>query len=217
MKPLSALKTLVLAGVVLTAAAAEAQSPRSTPAPAPAPAATPRPARTTPATATTVRPWNEQEYRLGPGDKLRVEVYRETQLSQSLQVRPDGKITLPLIGDVPAAGRTSIELRDSLATSLKEYVTNPVVTVIVQEATAAQVFIIGEVPSPGVQVMQGPLTILQALARAGGLKEFADERDIRILRKGNLGTLVIPFDYKEAIKGRLEPVHLQPGDTVVVP
>jgi polysaccharide biosynthesis/export protein len=216
MTSLSALKTLVLAGVVLTAATAEAQSPRSTPVPAPAPAA-PRPARTTPATATTVRPWTEQEYRLGPGDKLRVEVYRETQLSQSLQVRPDGKITLPLIGDVPAAGRTSIELRDSLATSLKEYVTNPVVTVIVQEATAAQVFVIGEVPNPGVQVMQGPLTILQALARAGGLKEFADERDIRILRKGNLSTLVIPFDYKEAIKGRLEPVHLQPGDTVVVP
>jgi polysaccharide export outer membrane protein len=216
MKSLSALKTLVLAGVVLTAAAAEAQSPRSTPAPAPAPA-TPRPARTTPATATTVRPWNEQEYRLGPGDKIRIEVYREAQLSQSLQVRPDGRITLPLIGDVPAAGRTSIELRDSLAASLKEYVTNPVVTVIVQEATAAQVFIIGEVPSPGAQVMQGPLTVLQALARAGGLKEFADERDIRVLRKGNLGTLVIPFDYKEAIRGRLEPVQLQPGDTVVVP
>jgi polysaccharide biosynthesis/export protein len=218
MKSLSALKTLVLAGVVLTAAAAEAQSPRSTPVPAPAPApATPRPARTTTTTATTVRPWTEQEYRLGPGDKLRVEVYRETQLSQSLQVRPDGKITLPLIGDVAAAGRTSIELRDSLAASLKEYVTNPVVTVIVQDATAAQVFVIGEVPSPGAQVMQGPLTILQALARAGGLKEFADERDIRVLRKGNLGTVVIAFDYKEAIKGRLEPVQLQPGDTVVVP
>jgi polysaccharide export outer membrane protein len=214
-RSISISQTLVLAALVfIPAAAAEAQGPRSAPAPAVAPA---RPARTTAATTTTARPWNEQDYRLGPGDKLRVEVYREPQLSQSLQVRPDGKITLPLVGDIAATGRTSIELRDALTTSLKEYVTNPVVTVIVQEATAAQVFIIGEVPSPGVQVMQGPLTALQALAQAGGLKEFADQRDIRILRKGNLGTLTIPFDYKEAIRGRLEPVYLQPGDTVVVP
>ena len=215
-KSISILKTLVLAGLTVSAVAAEAQGPRSTPAPPPTAAS--RPARTTPsATITTTRPWNEQEYRLGPGDKLRIEVYREAQLSQSLQVRPDGKITLPLVGDIAATGRTSIELRDAVATALKEYVTNPVVTVIVQEATAAQVYIIGEVPNPGVQVLQGPLTALQALAQAGGLKEFADERDIRILRKGNLGTVTIPFDYKEAIRGRLEPVYLQPGDTVVVP
>ena len=216
MKPLSALKTLVLAAAVLTAAAAEAQSPRSTPVPAPAPA-TPRPARTTTATATTVRPWNEQEYRLGPGDKLRVEVYREPQLSQTLQVRPDGKITLPLIGDISAAGRTSIELRDALTTSLKEYVTNPVVTVIVQEATAAQIFVIGEVPTTGAQVMQGPVNVLQALAHAGGLKEFADGDNIRILRRNGSETVSIPFKYKDAIRGRIEPLYLQPGDTVVVP
>ncbi len=213
-KSISIPPTLVLAALVFIPPAAEAQAPRSGPATAVAPA---RPARTTPGVTTAARPWTEQEYRLGPGDKLRVEVYREPQLSQSLQVRPDGKITLPLVGDVAATGRTSIELRDALTTSLKEYVTNPDVTVIVQEATAAQVFIIGEVPSPGVQVMRGPLTALQALAQAGGLKEFADERDIRILRKGNLGLVTIPFDYKEAIRGRLEPVYLQPGDTVVVP
>jgi polysaccharide biosynthesis/export protein len=163
---ISILKTAVLAGLLLAPIAAAGQSPRSTPAPTPA-AGAPRPARTTTPSTTIGRPWNEQEYRLGPGDKLRVEVYREPQLSQSLQVRPDGKITLPLVGDVAATGRTSIELRDSLTTSLKEYVTNPVVTVIVQEATAAQIFIIGEVPNPGAQVMQGPLTALQALAQAG--------------------------------------------------
>jgi polysaccharide biosynthesis/export protein len=218
----SILKTVALAVLVLTPAAAAAQTPRSTPAPTPAPRSTPtttaasRPARTT-APATTVRPWNEQEYRLGAGDKLRVEVYGEAQLSQSLQVRPDGKITLPLVGDTVASGRTAIELRDAVTTSLKEYINNPVVTVIVVEATAAQVYIIGEVSAPGAQVMQGPMTVLQALAQAGGLKEFADRGDIRILRKGNLGTLTIPFNYKDAIKGRIEPVYLQPGDTVVVP
>jgi polysaccharide export outer membrane protein len=215
---ISILKTVALAALVLAPLAAEAQSPRSAPAPAPAPtSAATRPARTTASSVTTARPWNEQEYRLGAGDKLRVEVYGEAQLSQSLQVRPDGKITLPLVGDTAAAGRTAIELRDSVTTSLKEYITNPVVTVIVVEATAAQVYIIGEVATPGAQVMQGPMTVLQALAQAGGLREFADRDDIRILRKGNLGMLTLPFNYKDAIRGRIEPVYLQPGDTVVVP
>lgn len=223
MTPMSALKTLALAavaGLALSPAAA-AQSPRTAPVPAPVPT---RVAATTPAPApartaiTTARSWTEQEYRLGPGDKLRVEVYREPQLSQSLQVRPDGKITLPLIGDVAAAGTTSIELRDSLAASLKEYITNPVVTVIVTDALAAQVYVIGEVASPGAQVMQGPLTVLQALAQAGGLKEFANKSDIRVLRRTTSGrTTTLDFNYKDAIKGSIDPMALQPGDTVVVP
>ena len=167
--------------------------------------------RAPPRPPTTARPVERAGYRLGAGDKLRVEVYGESQLSQSLQVRPDGKITLPLVGDTAASGRTAIELRDSVTTSLKEYVTNPVVTVIVVEATAAQVYIIGEVATPGAQVMQGPMTVLQALAQAGGLKEFADRGDIRILRKGNLGTLTIPFNYKDAIRGRIEPVICSPA------
>ena len=205
MKWTSILETLVLAAVVAVPAIAEAQSKPTGAAP------------TAAAATANVRPWDKDEYRLGPGDKLRVEVYREVQLSQSLQVRPDGKITLPLIGDIAAAGRTSIELRDALTTSLKEYVTNPVVTVIVQEATAAQIFVIGEVPNTGAQVMQGPLTVLQALAHAGGLKEFADGDNIRILRRNGSETINIPFKYKDAIRGRVEPFYLQPGDTVVVP
>lgn len=218
------LKTLVLAGLVLAPLAAQAQGTRSatpaaprTAAPRPTAApATPTAARTTASAA--VRPWNEQEYRLGPGDKLRVEVYREEQLSQSLQVRPDGKITLPLIGDFTATGRTSMELRDSLAESLKEYVTNPVVTVIVVEATAAQIFVVGEVGTPGVQIMRGPLSVLQALAQAGGLKDFANTGDIRIFRKGSTGLQqTIDVDYKGMLRGKVEPVYLQPGDTLVVP
>ena len=189
-------------------------------APPPAPRSTPVATADAPraAAVTTTKSWTDEEYRLGAGDKLRVEVYREPQLSQSLQIRPDGKITLPLIGDVTAAGTTASELRESLTSSLKEFVTNPVVTVIVTDALAAQIYIIGEVANPGAQVMQGPMTALQAIAQAGGLKEFAKKGDIRILRKaGNGRTTTLPFNYKQAINGDIDPLPLQPGDTVVVP
>src|SRR5258705_9191183 len=97
----------------------------------------------------TAAPTFAEEYRLGAGDKLRIEVYKDAQLSQSVQIRPDGKITLPLVGDVEATNRTPIELRDAIAQSLKEYITNPTVTVIVVEALASQVFVMGEVSHPG--------------------------------------------------------------------
>ena len=157
------------------------------------------------------------DYRLGAGDKLRIEVYKDPQLSQSVQVRPDGKITLPLVGDIEATGRTPLELRDTITRSLKEYMTNPVVTVIVVEATAAMVYVMGEVNHPGTVNMQGgPLTVLQALAMAGGLKDFADEKNIKILRKSPTGVQTISFNYKDGIKGG-KPVYLLTGDTVVVP
>lgn len=158
-----------------------------------------------------------EEYRLGPGDKLRIEVYKDTQLSQSVQVRPDGKITLPLVGDVEATGRSPLELRDALTRALKEYMTNPVVTVIVVEAVAATAYVMGEVAHPGVVALQGPVTVLQALALAGGLKDFADTKNIRILRKGPAGVQAIAFNYKDALKGHGTQIYLKPGDTVVVP
>jgi polysaccharide export outer membrane protein len=197
------LTPIVIVGLALVPVAAAAQTRQS------------QPSRTD-ARATSVR-WTEEDYKLGAGDKLRVEVYKQDQLSQSLQIRPDGKITLPLVGDVPAAGKTSIELRDSLTESLKEYVTNPVVTVIVQEAVAAQVHIIGEVASPGSHVMTGSMTVLQALAKAGGLREFADKNNIRVLRVNGTRTDSIAFNYKRALRGETQPVYLQPGDTIVVP
>jgi polysaccharide export outer membrane protein len=158
-----------------------------------------------------------EEYRMTAGDKLRIEVYKDAQLSQSVQVRPDGKITLPLIGDIDAVGRTPIELRDSIRTMLKEYVTNPTVTVIVVEATTATAYVMGEVNHPGAVTLQGPLTVMQALALAGGLKDFADAKNIRILRKSIVGTQSITFNYKEALRSTRAPVYLQPGDTVIVP
>jgi len=164
-----------------------------------------------------VPPALTEEYKLGGGDKLRIEVYKDTQLSQSVQIRPDGKITMPLIGDLEASGQTPIELRDVIAKRLKEYVNNPVVTVIVVEATAAIAYITGEVNHPGSVALQGgPLTVLQALALAGGLKDFADAKNIRVLRRSSSGVQTITFNYKEAIHGA-PAVYLRPGDTVVVP
>jgi polysaccharide biosynthesis/export protein len=160
----------------------------------------------------------ERDYVIGAGDKLRIEVYKDEQLSQSLQVRPDGKITLPLIGDLEATGLAPIALRDVIAKRLKEFITNPVVTVIVVEASAATAYVVGEVNQPGAVTLQGgQLTVLQALALAGGLKDFANSKNIRILRKSITGTQTIDFNYKEAIRGMGQPVYLRSGDTVVVP
>ena len=159
-----------------------------------------------------------EEYRVGAGDKLRVEVYKDPQLSQSVQVRPDGKITLPLVGDLEATGRTPLELRDIIAKSLKEYITNPTVTVIVVEAVASQVYVMGEVTRPGPMQLHGPTTILQALAMAGGFKEFANTKDVRVLRPNASGKMeTLRFNYKDALNGDTKPFYLRPGDTVVVP
>ena len=157
------------------------------------------------------------DYRLGAGDKLRIEVYKDQQLSQSLQIRPDGKITMPLIGDIAAVGLTPLELRDRISASLKDYITNPVVTVIVVEALASNVYVMGEVNKPGPMPMTGPMTVLQALAMAGGFKDFANTKDIRILRRSTTGVETIRFNYREAVKGNLAPVYLRSGDTVIVP
>jgi polysaccharide export outer membrane protein len=161
------------------------------------------------------------DYRLAAGDKLRIEVYKDPQLSQSLQIRPDGKITLPLVGDVAAAGHTSLELRDAIGAALKEYITSPVVTVIVVEATpAAQlVYVTGEVNKPGSFTLSGgPLSVLQALALAGGFTDFANKKDIRVLRKGPAGMQTLKFNYKDALDdgNKREPLQLRAGDTVIV-
>jgi polysaccharide biosynthesis/export protein len=159
------------------------------------------------------------DYRLVAGDKLRIEVYKDAQLSQSLQIRPDGKVTLPLVGDVAAAGRTSVELRDAIGNALKDYITSPVVTVIVTETTPQVVYVMGEVNKPGALTLpNGQMSVLQALAMAGGFTDFANKKDIQILRKGASGMQRLKFNYKDALdeENKREPLQLQPGDTVVV-
>jgi polysaccharide biosynthesis/export protein len=157
------------------------------------------------------------EYRLGAGDKLRVEVYKDTQLSQSVQIRPDGKITMPLIGDMEATRLTPIELRDQIAAKLKEYITNPTVTVIVVEAESAHAYVMGEVAHPGAVALHGPVTIVQAIAMAGGFKEFANTKDVKILRPNGNNTQTLRFNYKDMLNGDAKPLMLRSGDTVIVP
>ena len=157
------------------------------------------------------------DYRLVPGDKLRIEVYKDPQISQTLQIRPDGKITVPLVGDVAAAGRTPVALRDSITTSLKEYITNPVVTVIVVEFEPQSVSVMGEVQRPGPVPIKGKLSVLEALAVAGGFKDFANTKNITIRRPTASGVQIIRFNYRDAVKGEGKPLYLQPGDIVIVP
>jgi len=200
----SMLATSVLLAV-LTAAPAPAQT-----------GGTPGPnlsARSAPANGSSTA----ADYRLVVGDKLRIEVYKDQQVSQSLQIRPDGKITLPLVGDIAAAGYTPSALQDSITNSLKEYMTNPVVTVIVVEAQPQTVSVIGEVNGPGTHVIKRQTSVIEALAMAGGFKDFAKTGSIIIQRPGPNGITSIKFNYKDAIKSEGKPMYVQPGDVIIVP
>lgn len=171
-----------------------------------------------PVSRTSVDASASADYKLVAGDKLRIEVYKEPQLSQSLQIRPDGKITLPLVGDVLAAGVTPRELTLTLTERLREFVMAPAVTVIVAETIPPVIYVMGEVTKPGALPITGPMTVVQALAVAGGFKDFANPKKIRILRKTSTGLVqTIDFDYREAITWPDRPVLLQAGDTVIVP
>jgi polysaccharide biosynthesis/export protein len=194
-----------------------AQPPSTGSAQAPAPSTNPADPNAQQAPPTPAPASLSPDYKMSRGDKLRVEVYKDAQLSQSLQIRPDGKITLPLLGDIPAAGRTPTELRDAITSALREYISNPVVTVMVVEATPATIYVMGEVNKPGTLNINGPISILQALAMAGGFRDFAHTKDIRILRKSSTGVRTLSFNYNEAIKGNGTPMLLEAGDTIIVP
>jgi len=163
-------------------------------------------------TATTAKAPVSADYKLVPGDKLRVEVYKDAQLSQNVQVRPDGKITLPLANDVVAAGRTPTELRDAIVTSLKTYIANPTVTVMVVETVPPVIYVTGEVNAAGPQQLVGKIDVIQAIATAKGLTDFANKKNITIRR----GSQLINFNYNDAVRGNAAPVYLQPGDTIIV-
>jgi polysaccharide export outer membrane protein len=197
---------IVAAGLSLAEDRAAAQS-----APLPATVAA-APAR---ATTTAASP----EYRIGTGDKLQINVYKEADLSPALQVRPDGRITMPLVGDLVAAGQTPMQLQRRLSESLKEFVANPVVTVMVTEVADRVVYVMGEVHTPGAVPLKGPMTVLQALAVAGGFKDFAKPGGIKVLRKvaGTDRVETIPFSYKDALRNDAAVFYLVEGDTVVVP
>lgn len=160
-------------------------------------------------------------YRVGPGDVLRISVWGQSDLSGNATVRPDGQITLALVGEVLAAERTPTEIQQEIARRLQRYVkTNPNVTVTVAQINSYRVYVMGRVNQAGEYTPDAPVTVLQALALARGLNEYADPNHIVIVRRDEGGTVRrIPFVYAQAVKcGRVEmDITLSTGDTVVVP
>lgn len=171
---------------------------------------------TTSQAARETRPFAPSEYRIGVEDVLEIAVWKEPQLSTTAPVRPDGKVTVPVAGEIAAAGKTPKELEAILAEKLATRIASPSVSVVVKEVNAARVFVLGEVAKPGAYPMRGSMTVVQALAVAGGMTEFADKGDIVILRRGGDGGQTrLNVDFGDALKGA--PIELVPGDTVVVP
>ena len=157
-------------------------------------------------------------YVIGPQDVIQVTVWKEAALSQSLTVRPDGMISLPLLGDVPASGLTPTLLSADLGSRLKKYINDPLVTVTVVTVNSKRVFLLGEVGHVGGMALTPDMTPLQAIAAAGGLSPYANAKHIYILRTDNGKQKKIFFDYKKAIKtGNEQGIVLVPGDTIVVP
>ncbi len=157
-------------------------------------------------------------YVIGPEDGLEVTVWKEPTLSGKFPVRPDGMISLSLLGDVQAAGLTPMQLSDRITQMLKKFIQDPSVSVVVSAVNSQRVYIVGEVTHVGPITMTAGMTPLQAISSAGGLTMFANSKRIYILRNEQGKQQKIPFDYKQALKGdskQLMPLH--PGDTIVVP
>ena len=209
--PMKTAPHISLAAVLIALVAGAAQAQAQTGSPAPGAVGT------SGSRAPAKAPDTSPDYRMVPGDKLRIEVYKDAALSQNVQIRPDGKITLPYIGDMPAAGLTPIALRDSITQSLKEYIASPTVTVMVVETQPQTVSVLGEVNSPGVHPLKHQMTVLDALAAAGGFGDFANTKNILIKRNTKNGVETLRYNYKDAIKPDAKPFYLQPGDIIIVP
>jgi polysaccharide export outer membrane protein len=158
------------------------------------------------------------EYVIGADDTLHISVWKEPDLTATLPVRPDGKISLPLLNDVPAAGLTPMQLKDSITEKLKKYIADPRVTVVVTAMNSQRFFVTGEVVHSGPMPLLPNMTVLQALS-AAGFTQFANLKAIYLLRTENGRQLKMLFNYKEVVKGSHteQNIMLKPGDTVVVP
>ena len=191
---------------------AQAAKPILTPAPEPAaPAAAPVATPSGP-------PAVDASYVIGPEDVLQVTVWKEPTLSGPVPVRPDGMISMVLLGDVKAAGLTPTQLSANLTTQYKKYIQDPLVTVLVQQVNSQRIFVVGEVGHVGAIALTPGMTPLQAIASAGGLTPYAHKKSIYILRGPQGKQEKIPFDYKAALRGdNPQNVTLLPNDTVVVP
>jgi len=158
-------------------------------------------------------------YVIGPEDILDINVWKEPDMTRTVPVRPDGKITLPLINDVQAAGSTPQQLAANVTEKLRKFLTEPQVTVIVTAINSQRVFVVGEVLRAGAFPLIPGMTVLQALAASGGFTTFADVKRIHVMRLVNGKHTELPFNYREVLKGDNpdQNIKLEPGDTVVVP
>lgn len=160
---------------------------------------------------------SDTEYKIGPQDILRIDVWKEPEITRTIPVRPDGKISLPLLNDVQAAGLTAMQLAGVIRDALTKYITTPQVTVTVSEINSRRVFVTGEVAKQGALPLLPGMTALQAMASAGGFTQFSKPTKIYILRTTDGKQEKIPFNYKEVVKGKSPDIPLLAGDVIVVP
>jgi polysaccharide export outer membrane protein len=162
---------------------------------------------------------NDTEYKIGPQDVLRIDVWKETEISNAVPVRPDGKISLPLLNDIQAAGLTPMQLSAAIAEGLRKYITSPQVTVSVAQINSMRVYVTGEVTRVGAFPLLANMTVLQVLSSSGGFTQFANVKKIYVLRTEDGKQVKHHFNYKDAISGKKpeQNILLQPGDVIVVP
>jgi polysaccharide biosynthesis/export protein len=194
---------VIIAGLVLLAGVAKAGQGQKTEA-----------NKSQPVTATA-----DASYVIGPEDVLNIDVWKEKEISSTVPVRPDGKISLPLLNDVQAAGLTPMQLQSEIRDGLKKFISDPQVTVIVTQVNSQKIFVLGEVARPGNFPMLPHMTVLQAISTAGGFTQFAKEKGVYVLRTEGGHQVTLPFNYKEVVRGKSpgQNIELKPGDTIVVP
>jgi polysaccharide biosynthesis/export protein len=229
-------KLSVMLAMISVAGFAQAPAPPATPPAAPtlpanstaAPAAGQSPSTAAPSTgapagantqtsSNTGGPIDPERYVIGAEDSLQITVWKEPTLSGTIPVRPDGMISMVLVGDLRAAGLTPMALGADISQRLKKYIQDPVVTVVVLGVNSQRIFTVGEVNKVGPLMMTPGMTVLQAIVSAGGLSQFANSKKIYILRTVNGKEQKLPFNYKQALKGDNQGITLLPGDTIVVP
>jgi polysaccharide export outer membrane protein len=174
---------------------------------------------TAPKGAPEVKTTSDPDYKIGPQDVVRIDVWKEPEISRTTPVRPDGRISLPLLNDVQAAGLTPTQLAANISDGLKKFITNPQVTVGVNEINSRRVYVTGEVLKPGAFPLQAGMTVLQALTSSGGFTQFAKVKGIYVLRTEDGKQVKHPFNYKEVVSGKKPDLNIvvQPGDVIVVP
>ena len=182
-------------------------------------ASKPKPSTATNTPAPAAAAVSDPDYKIGPQDVLRIDVWKENEISRITPVRPDGRISLPLLNDVQAAGLTPTQLAGVISEGLKKYITNPQVTVGVTEINSRRVYVTGEVTKPGAFPLQPGMTVLQALTSSGGFTQFAKIKGIYVLRTEDGKQVKHPFNYKDVVHGKHPELNimLEPADVIVVP